>query len=174
MLAGLLISSVASAGDPEERPHPPRNLTQVERIAVVIDPSFFRRENLDEVCTAALAEALKQREFTVVANSLSADAVLALKGSALIITEGKPKEIGRTVLNYVATVEPGTADKSFFTYVGWARGGTAAEACKIAAEDIASRLGDAKQNTDEDEGMEEDDPEDKPKEKDEPAQPEHE
>lgn len=127
-----------------------RNLTQVNTLAIVVDPTVFKRDNLDQICAGAIAVALQEHEFKSASDSLDADAVLALRGSSLTITQGRANEIGRTVLNYVATVEIGTLGKVLFTAVGGARGDTAAEACNIAAEDIATKLADAKDSTDED------------------------
>jgi hypothetical protein len=154
VIALLAFAWPATARDAEdEKPFPVRNLTQVDAVAVSVDPAMFRRENLDEVCSTAIAEALKQRDFKIAGITLGAEGVLKLKGSALIVTEGKPKDIGKTVLNYVATLEASGSEKILFTTVGWARGDTTAEACNIGAEEIASKLSEAKKNTDEDEGM---------------------
>lgn len=126
------------------------NLAQVNTLAVVVDPTVFKRDNMDQICSGAIAVALEERKFKSASDSLDADAVLALRGSSLTITQGRANEIGRTVLNYVATVEIGTLGKVLFTAVGGARGDTAAEACNLAAQDISDKLAEAKDNTDED------------------------
>jgi hypothetical protein len=146
---GMMLSQPALARKKEKKLGV-HNLAQVNTLAIVVDPTVFKRDNLDQICSGAIAVALQENDFKAASDSLDADAILALRGSSLTITQGRANEIGRTVLNYVATVELGNLGKVLFTAVGGARGDTAAEACNIAAEDIAGKLAEAKDDTDED------------------------
>jgi hypothetical protein len=148
----VLFSTSTALAKP--RPAGIRNLTQVTLVAVTVDPSVFRRDSLDDICTAAISMALRERDFRVAPTALGADAVLTLKGGSLTITQGRAEEIGNTVLNYVASLRVADTDKELFTTVGGTRGETAAAACSLAAEEIADKLDDAKSDADEDEGME--------------------